>query len=237
MGLLYGIAAVAALWWLASLFQKSSPTALAQMMRVAGGVVSIALAAFLALRGRIDMAFMAGSLGAWLLGYNRLPTMMQRSRASPSQVSRVRSASIEMELDHETGQMRGEVLAGPHSGTKLDDMKPAELLALWRHCTGQDPDGARLLEAYLDRRLAGWREDAEPHPDAGGAKGGSGPGAGPMTEQEAHEILGLAPGADPDAIRAAHRNLMKRVHPDQGGSTYLAARVNQAKEVLLGRHR
>jgi hypothetical protein len=235
MGLLYGIAAVAALWWLASLFQKSSPTALAQMMRVAGGVLSIALAGFLALRGRIDMAFMAGSLGAWLLGYNRLPTMMQRSKASPAQTSRVRSASIEMELDHETGQMRGEVLAGPHAGHKLDDLPPVELIALWRHCTGQDPDGARLLEAYLDRRLTGWREDAEPHPDAGRA--GAAPASGPMTEQEAHEILGLAPGADADAIRAAHRSLMKRVHPDQGGSTYLAARVNQAKEVLLGRHR
>jgi hypothetical protein len=239
MGLLYGIAAVAALWWLASLFQKSSPTALAQMMRVAGGVVSICLAAFLALRGRIDMAFMAGSLGAWLLGYNRLPTVMQRSKASPSQVSRVRSASIEMELDHESGQMRGEVLAGPHAGRRLDDLPPAELLALWKHCTMQDPDGARLLEAYLDRRLSGWRENAEPHPDAGGPKAGAaaGSGAGPMTEQEAHEILGLAPGANAEAIRHAHRNLMKRVHPDQGGSTYLAARVNQAKEVLLGRHR
>ena len=235
MGLLYGIAAVAALWWLTTLFQKSNPTALAQMLRVAGGVGSICLAAFLALRGRIDMAFMAGSLGAWLLGYNRLPSMMQRSKASPAQVSRVRSASIEMELDHESGQMQGEVLAGPYAGRKLDDLPPADLLSLWRHCTSQDPDGARLLEAYLDRRLSGWREDAQPHPDAGGTK--PGPAAGPMTEQEAYEILGLAPGADAEAIRHAHRSLMKRVHPDQGGSTYLAARVNQAKEVLLGRHR
>jgi DnaJ-domain-containing protein 1 len=101
-------------------------------------------------------------------------------------------------------------------------------------CRVSDQDGARLLEAYLDRRFPAWRKDAEPdeHPRPGGDAH-----AGAMTEEEAYQILGLAPGASAEEIRRAHRTLMKKLHPDQGGSTYLAARVNQAKEILLRRHR
>ena len=106
----------------------------------------------------------------------------------------------------------------------------AELAALMRDCLTRDPDGARLLEAYLDRRTPGWREDADRHRDAG--QGGA-TGAGAMSQQEAYEILGLQPGAGEQAIREAHRGLMKRIHPDAGGSSGLAARVNQAKDALL----
>jgi DnaJ-domain-containing protein 1 len=141
---------------------------------------------------------------------------------------------IEMELDHDTGDMNGTVLAGPNAGRALNDLAEDALRALYAECRQADPDGARLLEAYLDRRFPRWREDAQAHEDAGP---GTRPHSGAMTEEEAYQILGLQPGASPDEVRRAHRTLMKKLHPDQGGSTYLAARVNQAKEVLLTRHR
>lgn len=146
--------------------------------------------------------------------------------------SRVRSPTVEMILDHETGDLSGVVLAGPLQGRALATLTRADLLALWESTRGEDPDGARLLETYLDRQFAGWRATAHDERDARG--GGFGSGA--MAEKEAYEVLGLAQGAGAEEIARAHRELMKKLHPDHGGSTSLAARVNQAKDVLLRRH-
>src|SRR5690606_22371906 len=96
-----------------------------------------------------------------------------------------------------------------------------------------DDESRALLVAYLDRRDAGWREYAQ----ADAATGRSAASSGKMSEQEAYQILGLEPGASAEDIARAHRTLMKKLHPDQGGSTYLAARINEAKEVLTRRHR
>jgi DnaJ-domain-containing protein 1 len=120
------------------------------------------------------------------------------------------------------------------AGRSLDELGLPDLRRLRAASLVRDVEGARLLEAYLDRRFPAWREDAERDSDF---RGRADLQDGAMTQQEAHEILGLQPGAGPDEIRAAHRRLMKRLHPDQGGSTYLASRVNQAKDLLLDRHR
>jgi DnaJ-domain-containing protein 1 len=142
-----------------------------------------------------------------------------------------------MVLDHDTGALTGRVLAGPFEGRELDSMDEAEIAALAATCRTSDIDGLRLLEAYLDRRFPRWRETAEGHDDPGPGESGPARRASGMTQQEAYEVLGLRPGAGEDEIRGAHRALMKKLHPDQGGSTYLATRVNMAKDVLLSRHR
>ncbi|MDN3719570.1 DnaJ domain-containing protein [Roseibium salinum] len=137
-----------------------------------------------------------------------------------------------MELDHDTGVMTGTILAGGYQGCSLDDLSDEELHTFWRE-TAQDPQSQKLVEAYLDRRLAAWRE----HFEADGAEGqGSAASSGPMTNEEAYQILGLSPDAGDAEIRAAHRRLMMRVHPDQGGSGFLAAKINEAKDTLLRRH-
>jgi hypothetical protein len=140
----------------------------------------------------------------------------------------VRTASLEMELDHDTGRMHGHVLAGSHQGASLDALDRASLMKLLSEI---DADSRDLLAAYLDRREPGWRESAQRDAAAGaGARPG---GAGKMTEEEAYQIIGLQPGASTEEIRRAHRSLIKKMHPDQGGRTYLAARINEARAALL----
>lgn len=174
----------------------------------------------LALLGRLDPAGVGGFLGS-----------LFRRRSAP-RASQVRSALFEMELDHASGTLTGRVIAGPHAGTALDDLDVPALLALRAVC---DPQSLSLLEAYLDRRAPAWREHADGDA-ARGNVGGAGAGAGAMTEEEAYQILGLQPGADPADVRAAHRALMKKLHPDAGGTSYLAARINQAKDLILRKH-
>nr|WP_205790276.1 DnaJ domain-containing protein [Microvirga makkahensis] len=215
-------------------FAHANTARLAKTIRIVGGILILGAAVLLGLRGRIDMALLLGSVGAWLLGWGsfRLPGLGGHSQPTSGGTSRVRSASIEMELDHDTGDMNGTVLAGTFAGQGLSTLDLAQLQHLLRECGSDDPDGVRLLEAYLDRRFPDWRtrtrEDEQ-------TQAGPRPSSGTMTEEEACQILDIRPGADAEEIRQAYRNLMKKLHPDQGGSAYLAARVNQAKDVLLKR--
>jgi hypothetical protein len=173
-----------------------------------------------------------GVFGLGLLGW--LPFgpagFTDRSRKTGGQASRVRSAYLEMELDHDSGAMRGTIVAGRHQGVALDRLDVKTLTGL---LADFDDESRALLMAYLDRRDAGWRE----HAQGDAASGRAAASGGKMSEEEAYQILGLQAGASGDEIARAHRALMKKLHPDQGGTTYLAARINEAKEVLLRRHR
>jgi DnaJ-domain-containing protein 1 len=135
-----------------------------------------------------------------------------------------------MTLDHDSGGLTGRILAGPNAGRLLDEFDLGQLLAM---IPAFDAESVALLESYLDRRFPAWREDAQA--DAAGRKRRA-PSGGKMTAEEAYQILGLQPGAGRDEIGRAYHALMKKLHPDQGGSTYLAARVNEAKDTLLRTH-
>ena len=166
--------------------------------------------------------------GSWLLWGSTTGPWGAGTRKSPGQSSRIETDHLEMELDHDTGEMRGRVLKGLVRGSRHRQPEPDRLALLWQDCRLTDIQSAQLIEAYLDRIHPSWREDM--------ARGECDMSRGPdgrMDVDEALEILGLKPGADAEEIRRAHRNLMLKLHPDRGGSTYLAAKINEAKDVAL----
>jgi len=231
--LILGILALVVILWLLNSFTRSNPQVVATVLKTGGGIAALAGAAFFGARGHLEAAIPLGVTGLGLLGW--LPWgaagFGARTRKSKGQVSRVRTAFVEMELDHDTGAMHGRILVGRHEGASLDSLDVRTLAGFLGDI---DEESRALLATYLDRREPGWRQHAER--DAAAGFGGA-PRGGPMTEQEAYQILGLEPGANADDIRRAHHLLMKKVHPDQGGTTYLAARINEAKDTLLRRHR
>lgn len=153
---------------------------------------------------------------------------------TPGRSSDIRTRFLHMTLDHDSGVLRGTVLEGAHRGRNLDEMSVEQLLDLLRQCRVEDPESAKLLETYLDRvHGAEWRTGAGGGDGDGGAQERAAPGGGAMTPEQAYDILGLKPGASPGDIREAHRRLLKVCHPDRGGSTWLAAQINLAKDLLL----
>jgi DnaJ-like protein len=230
---IFGVVVLALVLLAMSAFVGADPRKLASVTKKVGGACALLAAAFLAARGQFYFAVPLGFAGLGLLGW--LPGsagFFQRTQKSPGQVSRVRAAFVEMELDHDTGAMRGRVLAGQYEGVTLDALDVKTLTGL---LTGIDEESRALLMAYLDRREPAWRDDVQADATTGETR--SSWDSGKMTDEEAYEILGVHPGASAQEIGRAHRTLMKKLHPDQGGSTYLAARVNQAKDILLRRHR
>jgi len=218
-------------------FARMDAAAVARAVRTGGGVLGLIAAALLLLRGRIAIAAalagLAASFAGWkVFGPGWTTFRMPGSGAGPSRgrVTTARSAMLEMRLDHDSGVMSGIVLAGGYAGKALETLSRPELMSLRSEIRSDDPDGVALLETYLDRRFTGWREADEGQAQAGRS------GAGTMTRREAYETLGLQEGASAEEIIRAHRTLMKKFHPDHGGSTGLAARVNQAKDVLMQRH-
>lgn len=153
---------------------------------------------------------------------------------TPGQASTIDTAFLRMVLDHDSGNLDGEVVAGQFAGRRLGDMSLDELMRLYTACSA-DESSLRILEAYLDRHHgAAWRTGAEKEEQRARADSGGGTGRA-MTREEAYAILGLQPGADDQAVKSAHRHLMSSFHPDRGGSDYLAALINRARDLLLGR--
>ena len=236
--LIAGIVAVVLLYSLLQMFRAANPVVLARAIKIGGGVVALAGAAFTGIKGELAVAVPLGIFGAGLLGWSPFGTGFGNigamfgggAQRSPGQTSRVRSQFLDMSLDHDSGGLEGQIVAGPYAGHSLAEFDLPQLTAM---IPGFDAESVSLLESYLDRRFPAWRQDAQ----GNSAGGQSRPAAsGKMTDEEAYQILGLQPGAGRADIGRAHRALMKKLHPDQGGSTYLAARVNEAKNTLLRTH-
>lgn len=209
-------------------FANANPAVLSRILSKAGGLALLGIALALLVTGRIMFALGAAAFAMALLRGTPGAT------PSAGQTSRVTSATLDMTLDHETGEMEGTVTNGPHGGHRLSELALPELLEVLR--AAGDEDGERLMEAYLDRRFPRWREDVHGYANGGRADEGAGGNVqseGPLTPEEARDVLGLQPGATAQEVREAHRAMMKRVHPDFGGSAALAARVNAAKDLLL----
>jgi DnaJ-domain-containing protein 1 len=237
--LIAGVVAVILLYSLLQMFRAANPVVLARAIKIGGGIVALAVAAFTGIKGELAVAVPLGIFGAGLLGwspfgasgFSTIGGMFGGSSGrSPGQSSQVRSQFLDMRLDHDSGELTGQIVAGPNAGRFLGEFDLAQLAAM---IPGFDAESVSLLESYLDRRFPAWRQDAQGYAAGGQSRPAT---SGKMTDEEAYQILGLQPGAGRDEIGRAHRALMKKLHPDQGGSTYLAARVNQAKDTLLRTH-
>ncbi len=223
------IALVVCLPLLARWAANTDPKVLARVLRLAAIlVVGVAAVLFLALGRSLALGVLLPLLFGLLMHWRRARNMAKTARGpTPGQGSEVQSRFLAMRLDHDTGAMHGRVIDGPHTGAGLDELADSELIDLLRFYTGNDPRSAQLLESWLDREgPENWRDMAS---SAAAADGGAG-----MSRSEAYRVLGLSPGAAAAEIRAAHRRLMREYHPDRGGSTFFAAQINQAKDILLG---
>jgi hypothetical protein len=221
-------------------FTQANPATLARSLRYFGAVLLGLAAVVLLLTERIGLGVFVGTV-AWSLftqgrlwpggwpHYGGFPSGGAGSRRPrQDRSSAVRTEWIALELDHMTGEMDGEVLKGDHQGARLSAMTREALTALFNESSA-DGETRRLLETYLDRRFGtAWRQSEQTHSQSRSRNDSA------MSREEAYRVLGLEHGASNEEIRAAHRKLMLQNHPDKGGTSYLAAKINEAKDVLLG---
>lgn len=225
------VVAITLLRW----FVGADTKALLKASRYFGAGLLLLAAVGLAALDRVALAMLAGSM-AWGLftGGHAWPggwPYPHGGAAGPpppdNPTSRVKTDWLDMELSHASGKMTGRMLQGEFAG-ELDSFTKDKLGNLYPYLKARDAASVRLLEAYLDRRFGpAWRTSPEFAPPAPSKPGG-------MSRQEAYAVLGLSSDASEDDIRAAYHRLIVQNHPDHGGSSYLAAKINEARDVLLG---
>jgi hypothetical protein len=235
-----GVAILCGLLLLLYLFVNADPLRLARSLKIAGIVTAVLVLMVLAAFAGIFVLLLPLPLLWGLFARGRRFGFQNAFRSTfggPAAGSGGRSSTVttpflRMTLDHDTGTMSGTILSGRFAGMRLDELGTAELLALLRECRSQDEEGARLIEAYLDRLYPDWRDELRGEQPGAGAPRHA---AGDISVEEAYAILGLSPGASVAEIKEAHRRLMIKLHPDHGGSDYIATQINRARDVLLGR--
>ncbi len=237
-----GIALLAGLLLAGRWFTTADPKTLIKVLKwLLFGVIGLG-ALFFILTGRLAWALFAlPALFPWFMRarsahrmYKTFSRMAAGGGGGPGagtgKTSDVETRFLRMALDHDSGQMTGEVLEGDYAGRTLASMSMDEVVDLLRVCWVEDQPSAQVLEAYLNRVHPDWRQKAH----EGAAPGGGSSRGGAMSRAEALDVLGLDDGASELDIKDAHHRLIAGLHPDHGGSTYLAAKINQAKDALLG---
>ena len=220
--LFFLIFAVIGLYWLMTTPAKQRVAVLS----TAGPVLVIMVGSLLTLlrRGAIGIPLIILGVSWWRKNRSKRPIS-----SAEGEKSTVRSANLEMELDHDSGEMDGTLLTGRLKGVRLSSLSGEEILSLYFDLRS-DTDSISLLESFLDRYYPDWRDRV----DSDAFKNQSDTsGFDKMTRQEAYQILGLEPDSSQEEIHQAWRRLIKGVHPDSGGSAFLAAKINNARDILL----
>ncbi len=234
-----GIALLIGLLLAGRWFASTDSKTLAKVLKWLAISFILAVAVFFLVTGRLGWALMAlPALLPWFLRFRSVTRAAKNfSRMAQSgggggtgQTSEVETRFLRTSLDHDSGAMNGDVIDGPYAGRSLDGMALDELVDLLNLCLAEDRQSVQVLEAYLDRIHADWREKTAAADSA--SRGAFGNVA--MSREEAYQILGLKSGAKEAEIKEAYHRLIAGLHPDHGGSTYLAAKINQAKDLLLG---
>jgi hypothetical protein len=237
--LLAGAGLLIGFYYYARWSRQVSPAQSLKLLRWTGVVVGLVLLLVLTARGGSVLTLpllgaLIPALWRWRVLWDGVPGASPQEAddgSTKSSSSRVETLYLRMVLNHATGELKGRILRGRFEGVELRRLQLRDLLLLYRECQS-DAQSVAVLEAYLDYVHKGlWREQyAREQQEASWSASEKA-----MDLREAYEVLGLQPGASLEDIKAAHRRLVQRVHPDQGGSTYLAAKINRAKDLLLGK--
>ena len=154
-----GVVIVVGGWWLLKAFAGAQPAQVRSLVRKIGGWAIMGFAGLMALKGQINLAMPLFLLGLGLLGQQMVfPNGMPWQRKTPGQSSRVATSLLAMELEHDSGQMDGEVLSGPFKGRKLSSLTLAETQRLHAQAAGMPDQSRALLEAWIERIHPEWRE-------------------------------------------------------------------------------
>lgn len=230
--LLLGVALLVAVLLIARWYENANPSRLAKVLKWGFLGLGAAVAVFLGATGKIQLAAIPLTLIILPLLLRSLRgSAGQSGTPSPGRQSEIETDYLRMMLDHDSGEMDGTILRGKYQERELRELSEVELNDLLNECKMNDEQSARLVESYIDRVFGEDGDGEENAPRSRRARPGP---ANTMNRDEAFEVLGLEPGSSESEIREAHHKLLLKIHPDQGGSDYLAAKINQAKEVLLG---
>jgi hypothetical protein len=233
-------------WALNSVLKKFSLTKKQGNLVIILGVVLTGIVVLIVI-GRLPYQFVLAPIGVgltfllrmlpaalrllplWQMFKGRSNASNSRQRKAEDQTSSIKTEYLAMELQHNSGDMDGVILKGSQKGKRLSGLSLEQLVQFAQE-SHVDQDTMQLLEAYLDRMHPDWREHAQ-----AGEESSAGFDEPMMTEELAMEVLGLSGEVSKEDITAAHRKLMQKMHPDRGGTDYLATMINTAKDYLIDR--